>query len=487
MLRISAVATKSMTPDFGGVTKYYADRDFMEAKLGSGPSFIWRSILEARRIISAGSCWRIGNGTKIQILGQPWLNNNNPYITTVSPALENQRVASLFCEHSKEWDFEVVHDVFEVRDQHLIASTTIEQELEDDVLTWKLENSGQYSVKSAYKLLQQEKGNWGEDILFWRSLWNIKAPTQALNLVWRALTYCLPTLLQLQSKHVPVNNIYPLCKEGTESILHALVQCRAADLCWQIFIPGINTNETVDFRTWLERNLSGKPGKTKERIIMLCWAIWRSRNDFVWNNRRWQPMKIVAKAWEYLSQWNAAQSRSFSAPITPPVPGDGAVCWVKPQHNGVKITCDAAIFEELGISGAGLIARDHDGTLISAKSKTTPEVLKPVLAEAIAVKEALSWAKEMESRPITVETDCLVVVQLIRSTAPMRSRLGQVIEDCRDLIRLNNNFKLYFVKRSANMSAHELAQVSHMYPDRTFNSQSIPASVQLCIQNDLMI
>ena len=109
-----------------------------------------------------------------------------------------------------------------------------------------------------------------------------------------------------------------------------------------------------------------------------------------------------------------------------------------------------------------------------------------MLAEAIAVKEALSWAKEMESQPITVETDCLVVVQLIRSTAPIRSRLGQVIEDCRDLIR-SNNFRLYFVKRSANMSAHELAQVSHMYPDRNFNWHSIPASVKLCIQNDLMI
>ncbi|XP_074352661.1 uncharacterized protein LOC141691806 [Apium graveolens] len=34
-------------------------------------------------------------------------------------------------------------------------------------------------------------------------------------------------------------------------------------MCWQIFIPGINTNGTVDFRTWLERNLSGKPGKVQ--------------------------------------------------------------------------------------------------------------------------------------------------------------------------------------------------------------------------------
>lgn len=139
--------------------KYYADKDFMEANLGCSPRFIWRSILEARRVISAGTCWRIGSGTKIKILGQPWLNNDNPYITTMSPSLENQMVSSLFFEHTKESDVEVVRDIFDLRDQQLIFGTTIEQDLEDDTLTWKLENSGQYSVKSAYKLLQQEKGS----------------------------------------------------------------------------------------------------------------------------------------------------------------------------------------------------------------------------------------------------------------------------------------------------------------------------------------
>lgn len=35
--------------------KYYADTEFMEARLGSSPSFIWRSILEAKKVISTGS------------------------------------------------------------------------------------------------------------------------------------------------------------------------------------------------------------------------------------------------------------------------------------------------------------------------------------------------------------------------------------------------------------------------------------------------
>lgn len=86
---------------------------------------------------------------------------------------------------------------------------------------------------------------------------------------------------------------------------------------------------------------------------------------------------------------------------------------------------------------------------------------------------------------IIVESDCLVVVQMIRSTTPMRSHFGKVIVDCRDLIRELNNIKLYFIKRTANMPSHELAHVAHMYPDRFFDWRSVPIKVKIFILNEL--
>lgn len=73
--------------------KYYADTSFMKAKLGGSPSFIWRSVVETKRFISAGSMWRIGNGKDVQILVQPWLNNVvDLFVETRFPALVHQRV-----------------------------------------------------------------------------------------------------------------------------------------------------------------------------------------------------------------------------------------------------------------------------------------------------------------------------------------------------------------------------------------------------------
>lgn len=193
--------------------RYYADKNFLEASLGNSPSFIWRSVLEARKVISAGSNWRIGNGEDISILHQPWLSSEeNYYISTDSPSIVNQKVASLFRTGTKEWDLDVIRDIFVERDQQCIVNTTIEQELERDVLCWKLEHSGQYSVRSAYKLLQRQKGDWniGVNMVFWRMLWNIKAPPKVLSVIWRAVNHCLPTKTQLQVKHVQMT-MYARC------------------------------------------------------------------------------------------------------------------------------------------------------------------------------------------------------------------------------------------------------------------------------------
>ena len=42
--------------------KYFPRSLFKEAKLGSKPSFAWRSIFRARNLLIEGLMWRIGNG-----------------------------------------------------------------------------------------------------------------------------------------------------------------------------------------------------------------------------------------------------------------------------------------------------------------------------------------------------------------------------------------------------------------------------------------
>ncbi|XP_024045337.1 uncharacterized mitochondrial protein AtMg00310-like [Citrus sinensis] len=53
--------------------RYFKHVDFMEAGLGSKPSFIWRSIMWGRQVIQNGARWKVGNGQKVKVYSSNWL------------------------------------------------------------------------------------------------------------------------------------------------------------------------------------------------------------------------------------------------------------------------------------------------------------------------------------------------------------------------------------------------------------------------------
>ena len=52
----------------------------MEAELGYQPSYVWRSLLATRDVILEGTRWRLGDGTKIEVLSSRWLSHKPVFI-----------------------------------------------------------------------------------------------------------------------------------------------------------------------------------------------------------------------------------------------------------------------------------------------------------------------------------------------------------------------------------------------------------------------
>ncbi|XP_050229231.1 uncharacterized mitochondrial protein AtMg00310-like [Mercurialis annua] len=57
--------------------KYFPDSSFLEAKIGSNPSYVWRSIFEAQKVMKSGARVKIGNGQNTRVWGSPWLDDDN--------------------------------------------------------------------------------------------------------------------------------------------------------------------------------------------------------------------------------------------------------------------------------------------------------------------------------------------------------------------------------------------------------------------------
>jgi hypothetical protein len=56
--------------------------------------------------------------------------------------------------------------------------------------------------------------------------------------------------------------------------------------------------------------------------------------------------------------------------------------------------------------------------------------------------------------------DCFQVFQDLKSIELRTTEYGEIIEACKELLSLNRNFRVSFVKCQANRVAHELSRAS---------------------------
>ena len=76
-----------------------------------------------------------------------------------------------------------------------------------------------------------------------------------------------------------------------------------------------------------------------------------------------------------------------------------------------------------------------------------------------------------------METDCLNVVQALRSQVNTASYFGCIVAECLSLLQSLSDVSIVFVKRSANMVAHELARFSCCGAERSWTLEDLPSSV----------
>lgn len=450
--------------------RYYPDNSFLSAKLGANPSYIWRSILETQPLLKQGLACRVGNGVSVFVLNEPWLpDTGDPYVRTTIDALQNIRVSSLLYPPENQWNRDLILSLFEERDADLILAIPVNA-TEKDSWYWKFEKLGTYSVKSAYGHIREMKeNNRSEDNSgFWKQLWNLKIPTKIKHFMWRALSGNLPTKDNLRNKRVEVDAWCPVCQRDAETTVHTLLTCTFSEECWKLSgIPKV-TGQFQTFAEWFQLLLHKYRRNEIHLAAVICWMIWKNRNDLVWNQRSLGEREVVESAKSVLDQWKCVQDNSFDFFLGYMTPEDGHEHWQLPQNNRIKVNTDAAIFKHSSCYSHAFVARNQHGHLIEAQSKCRQGAIAPELAEALGIREALSWIKENQYDGVELETDCLQVIQAIRSTITSLSYLGRVVEDCRVLLLSlkARNVIIRFVKRSANRVSHFLARYSCSISDR---------------------
>ena len=106
--------------------------------------------------------------------------------------------------------------------------------------------------------------------------------------------------------------------------------------------------------------------------------------------------------------------------------------WSLPQENTVKINVDAAVDSVKGVVGLGLVLRlrNHEGCVLECRGHVFHSRCSALIAEALGLKEALSWIESMDHRDVIVELNSKTIVDSFYSYASDLSEFRVIIQDC---------------------------------------------------------
>ncbi|KAL8132597.1 hypothetical protein AgCh_008176 [Apium graveolens] len=134
--------------------------------------------------------------------------------------------------------------------------------------------------------------------------------------------------------------------------------------------------------------------------------------------------------------------------------------WSPPPQGWVKANIDDVVFEEEGFIGVGCIVRDVDGGFIGARNHRVSVSMQPREAEAVSLKEALLWVKQIGYMYCIFETDLKLLADAYKQLNGI-AYFHTIVSDCLELFKHFENVLVEFVCRFANEVAHKLARATH--------------------------
>ncbi|XP_035841291.1 uncharacterized protein LOC118488184 [Helianthus annuus] len=159
----------------------------------------------------------------------------------------------------------------------------------NDRWLWLPEDSGEFSVKSAFVLVGSKEVDSSRFIWEWCKWIPLKCNVFA----WRAVMERLPTKVELRKRNIQVGEVTcPLCGSGEESADHLFTACSFATAIWSKisswckvpFIMAFSFKDVLVAHRFC--GLKGKLSLAYQGIVLTsCWLIWKARNDCVFNGK----------------------------------------------------------------------------------------------------------------------------------------------------------------------------------------------------------
>lgn len=252
----------------------------------------------------------------------------------------------------------------------------------------------------------------------------------------------------------------------------------------------IPSREVVSsFHLWLSQVFqvfNQNPAVRDYATISLCctlWIIWLHRNAFYFEAKTVNPMAAVLHAKSIIAEYFQFAQSHISTAETPLRLNNVYQVWRPPSNRTVKVNTDASFNKVKKIGCAGIIARDKEGKILFGISKSFV-ANSPILAEAIALREAIAVALNFGISDVIFENDCLDLIQACRGNF----QIGEIKGIVQDILQYKSQFQncgFTWVAKGGNMVAHQIAKLKMQGILPVHWRWNHPPSLQGLIANDM--
>jgi ribonuclease HI len=215
----------------------------------------------------------------------------------------------------------------------------------------------------------------------------------------------------------------------------------------------------------------------------LVWVLWNNRNNSIWNNTKEQGRSLGYKAKHLWEEWYSVQQVQSGQHA--PVQQQHPLRWQKPPYGWYKCNIDAAFHSEQQRTSTGWILRDHHGTFIRAGTTWVEGTCSVIEGEAMALLAALRELQQQGLQQVIIESDSQSLVNVIPHIHVANSDLSALVCEIKNVMLLQPNLMVRFVKRQANIVAHSLARAACSWPRRCI-FDSLPICIATSLHNDMI-
>jgi hypothetical protein len=425
--------------------RYFPHGNMLDTVFSSDPSPVWKGIEFGLDLLKMGIIKRIGNGRSTQFLRDQWLPRDKGLKITAIKKNSRKRWVSQLIKADKTWDLQLLQELFFDHDAQAIASIELPNQDLDDRVAWHPERNGIFTVKSAYKLAlslkhqhrdcESNSGSPDGERALWNCIWKTEVAPKVRIFAWRLATDSLPTRKNKHRRTLEPDSRCTICGHGEEDAHHATVRCTKAKALRTAMREhwSLPAEDAFNYtgKDWLLVCLNQADNTTRSKIILTLWRAWHLRNDVIHEKGLESIARSVAFLKAYTTDPNMsaqpAHDHKGKGPLfaefdpSPCTPLPRANSWSPPPPGWIKLNSDASFISQGCPSGAGAVARNHDGEVVLAACSLMLNCSDAEDAEAKAALKGISLLVGSGHEKIILEMDCSRVVAAMSSPGVDRS------------------------------------------------------------------